>query len=420
MPRWAPVRRISSQRLTARSRRPSSPAAAGARTCSTARPWWPGGGHPGAAVRRGRIRAGPADRRPVQGRTEAADDDPHPADPRRSPGAQRRVRGAAGRDHGRPRHPGAVPDLAGPAGREWSGQATFSPPPRADGNSFYIGSDDAGWSPTGADHQNASRKRVYHRAIDAVAGLDATPFVRAVIVAEATSLVSNLGTKGIGYINGDLTVALSRLPIGEFVGVQGDSHWCADGISVGSATCSTTAGRSEPGWSPRSPTRPPRSTSAAPTPCLPCECDDDTALGCADYGRGPDGQAGGRGSGVDPRCALAAERTRRQHRPPAGPHPGRGVRLAGGRAFRSQRHRPGTAPAAHRAGRRGRRMPLGPSAGVPVVVYDDWNQAGSARAGGSSPRRDSPASGSSTAAWRPGGPPAARWTPMCRNRRPAM
>ncbi|HQV08152.1 MAG TPA: hypothetical protein PLL04_03285, partial [Thauera sp.] len=72
--------------------------------------------------------------------------------------------------------------------------------------------------------------------IDAVAGLDATPFVRAVIVAEATSLVSNLGTKGIGYINGDLTVALSRLPIGEFVGVQGDSHWCADGISVGSAT----------------------------------------------------------------------------------------------------------------------------------------------------------------------------------------
>ncbi|HRD13836.1 MAG TPA: thioesterase family protein [Mycobacterium sp.] len=123
-----------------------------------------------------------------------------------------------------------------PPGREWSGQATFTPPPRADGNSFYIGSDDAGWSPTGADHQNASRKRVYHRAIDAVAGLDATPFVRAVIVAEATSLVSNLGTKGIGYINGDLTVALSGLPIGEFVGVQGDSHWCADGISVGSAT----------------------------------------------------------------------------------------------------------------------------------------------------------------------------------------
>lgn len=32
------------------------------------------------------------------------------------------------------------------------------------------------------------------------------------MVAEATSLVTNLGTKGIGYINGDLTVALSRLP----------------------------------------------------------------------------------------------------------------------------------------------------------------------------------------------------------------
>ena len=123
-----------------------------------------------------------------------------------------------------------------PPGLEWSGHTAFTPPPGADGNSFYIGSDDAGWSPTGAYHQNASRKRVYHRAIDAVAGVDVTPFVRAVIVAEATSLVSNLGTRGIGYINGDLTVALSRLPVGEFIGVQGDSHWCADGISVGSAT----------------------------------------------------------------------------------------------------------------------------------------------------------------------------------------
>ena len=123
-----------------------------------------------------------------------------------------------------------------PPGQEWVGQTTFTPPPGADGHSFYIGSDDAEWSPTGAHHQNTSRKRVYHRPIDVVAGIDATPFVRAVIVAEATSLVSNLGTRGIGYINGDLTMALSRLPVGAFVGVQGDSHWCADGISVGSAT----------------------------------------------------------------------------------------------------------------------------------------------------------------------------------------
>jgi acyl-CoA thioesterase len=60
--------------------------------------------------------------------------------------------------------------------------------------------------------------------------------VKAAMIAESTSLTTNLGTKGIGYINGDLTVALSRLPIDEWVAVQADSHWAADGIAVGSAT----------------------------------------------------------------------------------------------------------------------------------------------------------------------------------------
>ena len=75
-----------------------------------------------------------------------------------------------------------------------------------------------------------------------VAGHDITPFVRAVVVAEATSLVSNLGTKGIGYINGDLTVALSRLPKSEYIGVQGDSHWVGEGVSVGTGTLFDDAG----------------------------------------------------------------------------------------------------------------------------------------------------------------------------------
>jgi len=107
---------------------------------------------------------------------------------------------------------------------------------------YLIGSDDAGWDPRGGVHQNTSRKRFYHSPIDAVSGHGLTPFVRAVIVAEATSLVSHLGTKGIGYINGDLTVALTRLPSSEHLGLQGDSHWAADGISIGSATLYDDAG----------------------------------------------------------------------------------------------------------------------------------------------------------------------------------
>ena len=56
------------------------------------------------------------------------------------------------------------------------------------------------------------------------------------MVAEGTSLVTNLGTAGVGYINGDLTVALARLPVDDWVGVQADAHWAADGVAVGTAT----------------------------------------------------------------------------------------------------------------------------------------------------------------------------------------
>lgn len=123
-----------------------------------------------------------------------------------------------------------------PRGHEWVAEASFTPPRGVRGPAYYVGSDDHGWSPTGSEHQNASRKRVYHRTVEVVDGHPPSPFVRAAVAAEATSFVTNLGTEGIGYINGDLTVALSRLPVGDYIGLQADSHWCSDGISVGSAT----------------------------------------------------------------------------------------------------------------------------------------------------------------------------------------
>lgn len=123
-----------------------------------------------------------------------------------------------------------------PPGDEWVSDESFTAPQGVHGAAYYIGSDDIGWNSSGAAHQNASRKRVYHRTIDVVEGCAPSPFVRTVVAAEATSLVTNMGTLGIGYINGDLTVALSRLPIGDYVGLQADSHWCSDGIAVGTAT----------------------------------------------------------------------------------------------------------------------------------------------------------------------------------------
>jgi hypothetical protein len=124
-----------------------------------------------------------------------------------------------------------------PRGEEWSATMDCGHPPDVDDASYLrVGSDDAGWSPKISEHMNTSRKRFLNRAIDVIDGAPNTPFMNAVYAAEGTSLVTNLGTAGIGYINGDLTVALARLPVDEFICVQGDSHWVADGVSVGAAT----------------------------------------------------------------------------------------------------------------------------------------------------------------------------------------
>jgi len=124
-----------------------------------------------------------------------------------------------------------------PRGREWARSSDFAAPTELDETrGFHLGSDGPGWTTTIADHQNTARKRAFNRTIDAVEGCPNSPFVRAVMAAEGTSLVTNLGSAGVGYINGDLTVALSRLPVDQWVGVEADAHWASEGISVGTAT----------------------------------------------------------------------------------------------------------------------------------------------------------------------------------------
>lgn len=126
---------------------------------------------------------------------------------------------------------------AAPPGRLWTAPTSFPSPPVIDDTELtQVGSDDGGWSQSPGEHQNESRKRFYNKAIQVVAGEKNSQFVRAVMAAEATSLVTNLGTKGVGYINGDLTVAMARLPVGDWIGVQADSHWAWDGVATGTAT----------------------------------------------------------------------------------------------------------------------------------------------------------------------------------------
>ena len=124
-----------------------------------------------------------------------------------------------------------------PEGQQWSPTVEFYPPLDHEGDQLVVGSDAGGWGELGSRHQNVSRKRAYYRGLDVIAGEPATPFVRAVVVAEATTnMVVNLGTDGIGYINGGLTVLLYRTPRGEGLGVQGDRQFAADGVAIGSTT----------------------------------------------------------------------------------------------------------------------------------------------------------------------------------------
>lgn len=101
---------------------------------------------------------------------------------------------------------------------------------------FGSGEDGPNWTSSMADHEGAGRKRMWTRMPQVVAGEDATPFARAAMTGETTSLMTNWGTAGVGFINADVTVALARLPVGDEVGVEADGHLTAEGIAVGTAT----------------------------------------------------------------------------------------------------------------------------------------------------------------------------------------
>ncbi|WP_169914665.1 acyl-CoA thioesterase domain-containing protein [Rhodococcoides yunnanense] len=89
------------------------------------------------------------------------------------------------------------------------------------------------WTNSMIDHQNSGRKRVWVQQASLVEGEASSPFVRLVTAAEVTSMLTNWGSKGIGFVNADLTVQLARLPQGQFIGLEAQNHASADGVAMG-------------------------------------------------------------------------------------------------------------------------------------------------------------------------------------------
>lgn len=69
---------------------------------------------------------------------------------------------------------------------------------------------------------------------DLVAGETLTPFIRAAMAVDVTSSMTNFSTAGLAFINADYTLALSRLPVGPFIGLAALTHTSADGVATGS------------------------------------------------------------------------------------------------------------------------------------------------------------------------------------------
>jgi hypothetical protein len=97
-------------------------------------------------------------------------------------------------------------------------------------------SEDIGWSQVFAEHQNGSRKQTWQTALGIVVGEKPTPFQGMAGAADSTSMIVNWGTEGVQYINTDITLAISRLPVSQEIGLSAVSWYAHDGIATGTAT----------------------------------------------------------------------------------------------------------------------------------------------------------------------------------------
>jgi len=128
-----------------------------------------------------------------------------------------------------------------PPGAVWSSDDVPQPPPlelaavSEEPRVPLFSSDEVGWSQVFAEHQNASRKQTWQTALPVVVGEKPTPFQSVAGIADSTSMVMNWGDAGVEYINTDITLALSRLPVSMEVGLAARERFAHDGIAVGTA-----------------------------------------------------------------------------------------------------------------------------------------------------------------------------------------
>jgi hypothetical protein len=135
-----------------------------------------------------------------------------------------------------------------PAGEVWSPGTEVSPPPldlapvSDDLRVPLFGSDDAGWTGSFAEHQNGSRHYTWQTAVPVVAGETPTPFQAVASIADSASMVTNWGSNGVEFINTDIALTMSRLPVSLEIGLTALERTEHDGIASGTALVHDRAG----------------------------------------------------------------------------------------------------------------------------------------------------------------------------------
>ncbi len=127
-----------------------------------------------------------------------------------------------------------------PSGEVWTPESVPTPPPleiaavSEEPRVPIFFSEGVGWSQDFGQHQNAGRKATWQTALPIVLGEKPSPFQGLAGAADSTSMVVNWGTEGVQFINTDITLAISRLPVSQEIGFSAVSWSAVDGIATGS------------------------------------------------------------------------------------------------------------------------------------------------------------------------------------------
>lgn len=128
-------------------------------------------------------------------------------------------------------------EIWAPSGWDVPPPDELGPPRRAEGSMFDM------WPIEEASFFSGVRHRCWIRDTHPlVEGEALSPLVRVALAADMASPMAHFGSGGLRFINADYSMNLSRLPLGDPIGIESGGHLSDDGIAAGQCRLYDTAG----------------------------------------------------------------------------------------------------------------------------------------------------------------------------------